>query len=399
LIATDVQAVPADGRVIRSALLRWRDGEGRLWIDVPAELAPPKEDASPLLPVCLLQAMRRHEDLVIEGPVSARMLAASDSAQAAYHAWDLSIRLASVTVAERRPASAGVRGQSGCFFSRGVDSMYAAVVAKARAHSPVLIFCERLDPIQGADTRAAEHELAAQAAGALDLPLAIVASNVREITDPLLDWGDIHGGALGFIALSLAGGLDHVIVPSTHAPLTVGPWGSSPLLDPLWSTEVLELTHGRLETRPAKLRVIARQAPTLLPLIKVCYRQDGAGNCGQCNKCLLTMVCLDGLGLLDGTTSFPQPLDPKLVATQRPANLASRLLWLDAYRGLSTERRHRELRRAIEHLLWRVARPGAVERLRRREFRRHPRSNEPGSFGRHRTNAAVSLNLDGEPYP
>jgi len=399
MIAETVQTSASEERVTRSSRLRWRGGEERLWIELPAELAAKENDASPLLPACLLQAMRRHEDLQIDGPVSPRALRGSDTAQAVYHAWDLSIRRADVHVGRRRPSERPDGRRSGCFFSRGVDSMHAAVLARARGESPVLIFCDRLDPIQGEETRAAERALAARAAGELALPLAITETNLRTITDSLMNWGDMHGGGLGFIAQSLGGGLERVIVPSTHSAPTLGPWGSSPYLDPLWSTEAVEVVHGPLATRAAKLAVIAERAPGLLPLLKVCFREDGPGNCGRCNKCLLTMVNLEALGLLEAATGFPVPLDPKLVAAQRPSGLVMRLFWVEAHRALSPDHRHRHLRRAIERLLRGVARPGPMERLRRREFRRHPRSDDPGSFGRHRTNAAVSLILDGEPYP
>jgi len=397
VIAGAIQTVTSGDRVTRSSQLSWNGEEEQLWIDLPAELAREDDDASELLPACLLQAMRRHEDLEIEGRVSPRMLRASDTAQAVFHAWDLSIRRASVAVGSREPSERGRRG-SGCFFSRGVDSMHAAVLARMRGDAPTLIFCDRFDAIQGEETRAGERTRAARAAGVLDLPLAIAETNLRTITDPLMDWSDMHGGGLGFIALSLAGGLERVTIPSTHSPRTVGPWGSSPYIDPLWSTEAVEVVHGALAARPAKVAVIAEHAPSLLPLLKVCFREDTPDNCGRCNKCLLTMVNLEAQGLLEAATSFPA-LELELVAAQRPGNFAMRLFWLEAHRSLSPERRHRDLRRAIERLLRGVARPGPVERLRRREFRRHPRSDEGGAFGRHRTNSAVSLMLEGEPYP
>ena len=379
MIAEAIQVATGGDRVTRASQLRWRDGAAQLWIDVPAELAAEEDDASALLPACLLPAMRRHEDLEIDGSVSPRGLHGSETAQAAFHAWDLSIRRARVAVGARGAPRRRQGRRSGCFFSRGVDSMHAAVLARAAGSAPVLIFCQRLDPIQGPATREAERTQAARAAGELGLPLAVTETNLRTITDPLMDWGDMHGGGLGFIALSLAGGLERVIVPSTHSEQTVGPWGSSPYVDPLWSTESVEVDHGRLGSRAAKLAVIAEHAPTLLPLIKVCYRTDGPDNCGRCNKCLLTMVALETLDLPDAAAAFPARLDPKRVAALRPGNYASRLFWVEAHRSLSPERRHRELRRAIERLLRGVARPGPVERLRRRELRGRPRSRVAGA--------------------
>ena len=291
----------AAGRIRRASQLRWRDGAQQLWIDVPAELAPEPDDASPLLPACLLQAMRRHEDLEIDGPVSPRLLDAGHTAQAIFHAWDLSIRRPRVAARSRRAGTPGQGRRRGCFFSRGVDSIHAAVLAREEdaASPPLLVFCDRLDPMHTPQTRAAERAATARAAGELGLALAITETNLRAVTDPLLDWSDMHGGGLGFIALSLSGGLASVTVPSTQSLLMVGPWGSNPHLDRLWSTESLEVEHGQLATRNAKLAVIARQAPSLLAHIKVCFREDGPGNCGRCTKCVLTMLGLESLGLLE----------------------------------------------------------------------------------------------------
>jgi len=277
--------------------------------------------------------------------------------------------------------------------------MHAALVEQARGPGPSLVFCEGLDTIQTDQTHRAERDLAAKAAGVLGLPLVLITTNLPQLTNPLVDWADMHGGALGFVALSLAGGLRAVTVGSTHAPNTVGPWGSSPYLDPLWSTEAVDVVHGPLATRPAKLALIAQRAPELLGLIKVCFQEDRPDNRGRCGKCLLTLVCLEGLGLRDRASSFPPTLDARLIPDLRPGNLSARLLWLDGYRSLSQDRRHRQLRRAIERMLRRTARPGPLERLRRRELQRPPQSGERGNFGRHRSNLARSLLIKGEPYP
>jgi hypothetical protein len=75
MIVDDLRAEERDGIVEHSARLCSRAGESRLGFRVPAELRAPGGDGSPFLAAFLLQAMRLGEDLAIEAPVSARLLA------------------------------------------------------------------------------------------------------------------------------------------------------------------------------------------------------------------------------------------------------------------------------------------------------------------------------------
>ena len=122
---------------------------------------------------------------------------------------------------------------------------------------------------------------------------------MRELTDPIVrDWADVVGAGLAFLATSTAGGFGHVVIPSSDGPTTVAPVGTSPMLDPLFSTAEVEVVHDAPGTRPAKVAWLARERPELLPLLKVCFREDRPDNCGRCSKCLLTMLALEAVGSL-----------------------------------------------------------------------------------------------------
>jgi hypothetical protein len=71
VIVDELRSEERDGLVERSARVRWSGGQGRLRFEVPPELSGPAEDGSPFLATCLLHAMRRHEDLVVDAPVAA----------------------------------------------------------------------------------------------------------------------------------------------------------------------------------------------------------------------------------------------------------------------------------------------------------------------------------------
>jgi polysaccharide pyruvyl transferase WcaK-like protein len=323
------------GSVERSVRVRWDGGEHRLSVTVPAELAPPGEDLAPFVCTTLLPAMRRGEDLEVDGPVSAALLGRAPRIVDLYASWDPRLfrtRVTAGAAAEPAPRAGGV----GSFFSRGVDSLYSAATPRGLP-GPLthLVYCDRLEPIHGEAVRREEIRLAREAAAAIGLPLVVIESNVRELTDPIVvDWEDMVGGGLSFLGLSLAGGLGHVVIPSSDGAGAIGPCGTSPLLDPLFSTERVEIEHDTPRTRAAKVGWLARERRDLLPWLKVCYYENRPDNCGRCSKCLLTMLALEAAGARELATAFPDELDLDAVAEITPKELNGRLEFAEVHAAL-----------------------------------------------------------------
>jgi glycosyltransferase involved in cell wall biosynthesis/polysaccharide pyruvyl transferase WcaK-like protein len=318
MIVDDLRLDSNEDRSQRSARVRWSDGDFRLRVDVPGRFASAAEDASPFLCATLLLAMRLGEDLEIRGAVSARLLENLHRIIDLYAQWDSRLYRSRVTA--RDGAVAGRRGTGvGCFFSRGVDSMYSASVPRGLpGRLTHLIHSDRLEPIHSPAVRAEEVRLAEEAAARLGLPLVVLDTNLRELTDPIVrDWSDMAGAGLGFLATSLAGGLRHVVVPASAGQRTVIPTGTSPMLDPLFSTGELSIHHDVPANRPAKVAWLARERPDLLPWLKVCFFEDRPDNCGRCSKCLLTMLALEASGSLSLATGFPSEIDPEAMRAIR----------------------------------------------------------------------------------
>jgi hypothetical protein len=384
-----LEAREADRGVERSAMVSFDGDELRVWIAVPPELDAGEADASPFVPAALLPAMCRGEDLEVDGPVSPAMLRGAERAAELYASWSPGLRPAAVRAAEEREPPR--RSEAvGCFFSRGVDSTYSAAVPR-RHPGPLerLVFCDGLEPRHDERVRAEEIRLAGEAAADLSQPLSVVATNLRELTHPVVrDWEDMAGAGLAFVATSLAGGLGHVVIPSTDGPATLGPVGISPLLDPLFSTEAVRVHHDSVAVgRVAKAIWLARERPELLRRLKVCFVENRPDNCGRCSKCLLTMTSLAAAEALDRAEQFPDEVDLDAVRGMRLGTLQGRADWAEATRALDPER-HGELREAI------------LERL-----RQPPTPSDaplPESTpGFRRRNAAVQIALlrEGRPWP
>ena len=121
-----------------------------------------------------------------------------------------------------------------------------------------------------------------------------------------VDWLDGHGAALAGVAHLLGASYGRVYVPATDTYATLVPLGSHPLVDPLWSSERVELVHdGASATRLDKLRLVDT-VPVARETLHVCVHDDtDEFNCGRCWKCVITMVGIRVLGLDDRFPTLP----------------------------------------------------------------------------------------------
>ena len=117
--------------------------------------------------------------------------------------------------------------------------------------------------------------------------------------------------------LLLQSQLRRVFVPASDSYGTLWSRGSHPLLDPLWGTEMLEIVHDGCEAdRPQKMAVVAR-SDVALQNLRVCNKQHATYNCGDCEKCVRTMVDLRLVDALDRCPTFPDVLDLRRVARMK----------------------------------------------------------------------------------
>lgn len=132
----------------------------------------------------------------------------------------------------------------------------------------------------------------------------------------------------------LSGVVRHAYIAASidaHHPSV--PAGSSPLLDPYYSTSRLQVHHhGTYMSRLERTRLVAGW-PAALENIRVCVHDGrGTGNCGTCEKCIRTMLMLVALGKLDDSGAFPRrDVDRELLETV----IEYRMIWVgnlrDAY--------------------------------------------------------------------
>jgi hypothetical protein len=292
------------------------DTADELVFEYPARFADwisPRADG--FVAALILRAMQAREPIEVRAPISARFAGGLAAYQQTFAAW-FPERLAPVEV--RAPVEAVPREHAAATataFSGGVDSFYTLWShypdnepdeASRITHA---LFLHGFDlPLGWTAAYDTARGLYADCMRGLGIDLIAAGTNVKAFL-PRADWWLFHGGALIGAALVLDRGVRRFYVPATHDYGHLVPWGSDPRVDPLLSTEALEVVHDGAEaTRLHKTRVIGRWPPTVGRL-RVCGRADrSVPNCCRCGKCLRTMTTLELFGLLARHTSFPLPL-------------------------------------------------------------------------------------------
>jgi hypothetical protein len=145
-----------------------------------------------------------------------------------------------------------------------------------------------------------------------------VETNLRYLSNAFGDWGEIyHGAALAAVGAILSSHCSEIYIPSSVPYVLLEPWGSHPLLDPLFSSNLVELIHDGCEAhRIEKIKAISNDEVAMNTL-RVCYENPNNNyNCGQCLKCLWAKVCFQLIGSLEACRTFDCAIDNrKLVST------------------------------------------------------------------------------------
>jgi len=346
-----------------------------LWYRVAAEYAPfVSVSFDPFVPPLLMVGMRHQRDVVIEGDVSAELLAATGAIMEVIQGWssEADQRMRKVRLTARRVVRERSGTKSGLFFSGGVDSSfvllrnlrrYPADDARSISHLVIVHGLDlRLDQI---DLFRAVLERARGVGSALGKTVLGVTTNVRQVMRDV-DWGHYAcGPAMTSAGLVLEGLFHTIFVAASYTYNHLERWGSHPALDPLWSTESTEFVYeaGEVE-RPDKIRLIATE-PALLRALRVCWEnREGVYNCGRCEKCLRTMFDLRLCGGLKRAEEFPSRIDPADVA-RLAISAHVRFFWLaildQARAAGDMPDLVRSVERALEKGAWLESRLGRLD--------------------------------------
>jgi len=268
------------------------------------------------LPALVMAACVTRERLDLAGMRIDPLLLRNSLSAARQHAdWVGNYAAPAVTNERPSPAEPPEPQRVASFFSGGVDSLFTLIRhSPAFADDPTRALSMNVAmafhvfhtprPSEIATLTEAERRLEA-AADAFDAKLAPVRSNIMTF-EPA--WREsyaraTHGAGLASIARVFGASLGTALIASSHTYGGLHAWGSSPLVDPLYSGRDLKIVHdGSTFTRFEKTELMAR-SEAALAVVNVCDTLvDGRGyvNCSRCQKCLRTMTALDLCGKTGG---------------------------------------------------------------------------------------------------
>jgi Polysaccharide pyruvyl transferase len=306
-----------------------------VWMRTESPLTPSADAA---LAATAMPAMAHGGTLRMSDPVSPRMLRGQREFQAIQRSWSLdwpftdSLREVEVEAPVREPGATAPKGRVAAFFSGGVDS-WGIVLENPDLTD--LIFVRGFDlPHSGAGAALADEVEGRlrEAAADLGLPLHVVVTNLRDLSDAHLPWDVFFGCADVAVAHFLAPLFDRVLIAGDSDYEVQVRYGANLLVDQLWSSEELEIVDagGRFSRMQRLERLV--ENPVACRSLRVCWEiPDQTYNCGHCRKCLMTMIALEAIGARERVTSFPPELnlDPKILAEISINHVVSLTLWED----------------------------------------------------------------------
>jgi hypothetical protein len=257
---------------------------------------PEKFDLYPMaecfLGLALLDAMVSNSAIVIDDSValSKALYDRIPEIQAIYSCWNTDLKVVDV---EARLSDEGMGFESvGSFFSAGVDSSHTLL--RNKEDISYLIMFPSFDSGNDEASWTKRVDKQAHFAKSLGKELIPVNTNAREwVEGRNISWSFVHGLFLSSIGGAL--GMKRIYVPSSHTYAELFPWGSHPLSDPMWGTESTEVIHDSAGYRRSEKMKELLKEPTLANNLQVCWASTSE-NCGECSKCLRTMVVVSLLG-------------------------------------------------------------------------------------------------------
>ena len=313
LLRIDIDRSPDRPAATRlSGVVRYDDPRGgpaeeTYWYDVPDAFASSISDSgNPWLAGLLPVAVAFGEPLVLSRPVDPLLLDNAPELMAIWHYWYPHREPVAVEAdVLDTVAPPGGPARTASFFSGGVDSFHTALAPRHVPVDDLLLVLGTFDLASGHDAAYERVRAKMQAAAdAIGRTLVAVTTNQMKTRMAACDPKYLAGGAmLAAVALALEGRYSRVLASASTDPGWFGPLAGHPYLTPLHSTRRTRFVEeGFGCSRVAKTEIVARNDDALAAL-RACFMSGDETNCGECAKCIRTMIALEALGVL-GRASF-----------------------------------------------------------------------------------------------
>lgn len=134
-------------------------------------------------------------------------------------------------------------------------------------------------------------------------------AHLRDLDSDYRFWRfEYLGSFLAAVSHAFAPRFTTISIASTYDIAHLEPWGSHPLIDPLYSNTGLQVRHENAALSRLDKTKLVGEWDVALKHLRVCNEKEsyseGNYNCGKCEKCVCTMTALTALGMLDKTVTF-----------------------------------------------------------------------------------------------
>jgi hypothetical protein len=315
-----VDTSPADSdRVRLTARVAYAGGGSEeYWYDVPESFASElSTSGNPWLALLLPLAASLNEKLRIASPVDPTLLANVSRVSAIWRSWYADLSIPEIDAELDGVAQIAEKERTASLFSGGVDSLFTLLRDRPTAapgeRRPItdLITVWGFDiPIDDLTAFVRLRDRHRALADSVGLEFIDVATNIRMTRWREASWGYLaHGPALASVALLFEKKFGAVYIPGSGGYRKLLPWGSHLVTDPLFSTRSTAIVHDAAAyLRIEKIEFLSK-SQLALDSLRVCWESLSDANCGECGKCVRTMVALDLFGALDRCRTLPNPPD------------------------------------------------------------------------------------------
>jgi hypothetical protein len=300
---------------LRAPAPHYHNGQGplRLQVHVESETIWFESSDLPLAPsveaigsAFAIPAATTGRKLAVESPADLVWLDNARQAQAiAARWWGYAPTGITAAPGPVTPALPSGRHTALCF-TCGVDSFYSLLHGNHQVAHLMFVLGYDIELTDRPRAQAAETSVRRVAAG-VGIKASVIRTNLRtHKAFRATNWEHTHGGALAAIGHLASDEVDRLLIAASYPRVFDRPWGSHWALDRFWSSSRLAVTHVGAEKWRAEKLVALMHEPLVHQHLRVCWEnRSPIGNCGQCEKCLRTMLVLDGHGCLEKFPVFP----------------------------------------------------------------------------------------------
>lgn len=301
MLAYAIKLILKDSRNIHSLPQDLLQENKHIFFTVPKKHVETRYYQDAFFIIGLVLALKLEEELEFNGSVSPEVLNKASDIEKFYRfeSAPRKIIIKGATPLERTQTQ--VSADHAQFFSLGLDSFYTLFKQGNSLSKNHFLFIDGYDvPLSKRNFLENIHTRIKKVAQQVNSEAVFVKSNLRELNDSIMNWGQFH-----IVALAAAGTLlnfksIHISGESFDWP----DWGLRYGVDDLFSTSRLRFKLiGHNVSRDMKIKFIKQNDNLSLFLehLRVCWKNadltSEVYNCSECQKCLRTKLLLLALGI------------------------------------------------------------------------------------------------------